>query len=292
MGFDEFVEKILDQFPESTSNLDTEEMNVLQVAIKNGHKNITKLILSKFSRNNPTIPSGLLSYVHPATGNTILHFAAEKTEEDEGFALQMQYELQWLERVKEMVPNDLLHCRNKSEKTAEELFTENHKNMVKSGKGQLTDLGKTCSGLVAAVVFASSFSIPGDKDANQDPIFLHRTAFKVFSHAYVIGLSSAAASLVLFLSFLGSSYKEHDFRRSLPTKYVLANVSFLITLVALLVAFSCNIYLQIYGGKRVEKHDIIPFVCELTFFPTVCLLVVLYRSPITGIKSFLQNFWR
>ncbi|XP_072955731.1 uncharacterized protein [Typha angustifolia] len=293
MGLDEFVEKILDLFPESTSNLDTEGMNVLQVAIKNGHKKITKLILSKISGNNPTIPSGLLSYVHPATGNTILHFAAEKTvKDDDGFALQMQYELQWFEKIKNTVPNDLLHCRNKSEQTAEELFTEKHEGMVKSGKEQLTDLGKTCSGLVAAVVFASSFSIPGDKDANQDPIFLHKTAFKVFSHAYVIGLSSAAASLVLFLSFLSLSYREQDFRRSLPTKFFLANMSFLITLVALLVAFSCNIYLQIYGGKKVEKRDIIPFVCELTFFPTVCLLVVLYRSPITGIRSFLHNVWR
>ncbi|XP_072957682.1 uncharacterized protein [Typha angustifolia] len=292
MGLDEFVEEILDLFPESTSNLDTEEMNVLQVAIKYGHKKITKLILSKISGSNPTIPSGLLSYVHPATGNTILHFAAEKTVKDEGFLLQMQYELQWFEKVRKMVPKDLLHCRNKNEQTAEELFTEKHEDMVKSGKTELTELGKTCSGLVAAVVFASSFSIPGDKDANQDPIFLHRTAFKVFSHAYVIGLSSAAASLVLFLSFLGSSYREQDFRRSLPTKYFLASMSFLIALVALLVAFSCNIYLQIYGGKRAERQDIIPFVCELTFFPTVCLLVVLYRSPITGIKSFLRNFWR
>ncbi|XP_072988215.1 uncharacterized protein [Typha latifolia] len=292
MGLDEFVEKILDLFPESTSNLDTEGMNVLQVAIKNGHKKITELILTKISGSNPTIPSGLLSSVDTVTGNTILHFAAEKTEKDEGFVLQMQYELQWFERVKKMVPKDLLHCRNKSEQTAEELFTEKHEGMVKSGKVQLMELGKTCSSLVAAVVFASSFSIPGDKDANQDPIFLHKTAFKVFSHAYVIGLSSAAASLVLFLSFLILSYKEQDFRRSLPTKFLLANMSFLITLVALLVAFSCNIYLQIYGGKRVEKQEIIPFVCELTFFPTVCLLVVLYRSPITGIGSFLRNVWR
>ncbi|XP_072987334.1 uncharacterized protein [Typha latifolia] len=244
------------------------------------------------SGNNPTIPSGLLSYVHPATGNTILHFAAEKTVKDEGFVLQMQYELLWFEEIRRTVPKDLLHCRNNSQQTAEELFTEKHEDMVKSGKQQLTDLGKTCPGLVAAVVFASSFSIPGDKDANQDPIFLHRTAFKVFSHAYMIGLSSATASLVLFLSFLSSSYKEKDFRRSLPTKYFLANMSFLITLVALVVAFSCNFYLQIYGGKRTKRQDIIPFVCELTFFPTVCLLVVLYRSPITGLRSFLRNVWR
>ncbi|XP_072956596.1 uncharacterized protein [Typha angustifolia] len=194
--------------------------------------------------------------------------------------------------VEEIVPKDLRYSRNKSEKTAQELFTNNHRDMVKDGKNQLMELGKICSSLVAVVVFASSFSIPGDKDANQDPIFLNRTAFKVFSHAYAIGLSSASTSLVLFLSFLSSSYKEKDFRRALPTKYVLANMSFLVTFVALLVAFSCNIYLQIYGGKRTKRQDIIPFVCELTVFPMVCLLVLLYRGSSIGVGSILQLGWR
>ncbi|XP_072956599.1 uncharacterized protein [Typha angustifolia] len=292
MGLDEFVKQILTNFPQSAINLDTEGRNVLQVAIKYGHKKIVKVIESMTSGSNPNLPSWLLSSIDRATGNTILHFAAEKIVKDEGFALQMQYELQWFEQVRKIVPKDLEYSRNKKEKTAQELFTENHKDMVRSGKEQLMELGKTCSSLVAAVVFASSFSIPGDKDANQNPIFLHRTAFKVFSHAYVIGLSSASASLVLFLSFLSSSYKEQDFRRSLPTKYLLANMSFLIALVALLVAFSCNIYLQIYGGKKAETKDIIPLVCELTLFPAVCLVVVLYRGSSLGIGSFLKHVWR
>ncbi|XP_072987331.1 uncharacterized protein [Typha latifolia] len=293
MGFDEFVEKILDLFPESTSNLDTEGMNVLQVAIKYGHKKITKLILSKISGSNPTIPSGLLSYVHPSTGNTILHFAAEKTVKDRSFPLQMQYELQWFEEIRNMVPKDLLHHRNKNEQTAEELFTENHKDMVTSSEVQLVEMGKTCSALVVAVVFASTFSIPGDKDANQNPIFFHRTAFKVFSHAYVIGLSSAATSFMLFLSFLNSSnYREQDFRRFLPIKYLLANVSFPIALVALFIAFSCNIYLQIYGGKPTETKYIIPFICDLVVFPSVCLLVLFYHLPSIEIGYFLRHVWR
>ncbi|XP_072987336.1 uncharacterized protein [Typha latifolia] len=293
MGFDEFVEKILDIFPESTSNLDTEGMNVLQVAIKSGNEKLTKFIVLKISGSNPTIPSGLLSYVHPGTGNTILHFAAEKIEKDEGFALQMHYELQFFEKIKMVVPKDLLHTRNKREKTAEELFTENHKDMVKSGKEQLVEMGKTCSALVVAVVFASTFSIPGDKDANQNPIFLQRTAFKVFSHAYVIGLSCAATSFMLFLSFLDSSnYREQDFRRFLPTKYLLAYMSFRVALLALFVAFSCNIYLQIYGGKPAETKYILPFVCDLVIFPAVCLLVLLHQRSSLGTISFLWNPWR
>ncbi|KAJ4811571.1 hypothetical protein LUZ62_024137 [Rhynchospora pubera] len=198
--------------------LDAEGMNVLQVAIKHGHEKIVDIIASMTSGNNPILPSWLLSAIEKKTKNTILHFAAAKeVDADQAFALQMQFELQWFERVKKLVPKDLEYSRNQNEKTAQELFTETHKEMVKSGKEQLTEVGKTCSSLVAAVVFASSFSIPGDKDSQNNPIFVHKIAFKVFSHAYVIGLSCASTALVLFLSLITSSYKEQDFRRALPT---------------------------------------------------------------------------
>ncbi|XP_072958025.1 uncharacterized protein [Typha angustifolia] len=293
MGLDEFVKQILTNFPQSAHNLDTEGMNALQVAIKYGHEKIVNDILSMISESNPILPSGLLSSIHPATGNTILHFAAEQTKKAGGFAWELKYEFQWFEKVRNMVPEDLLYSRNKKEQTAEELFAENHKDTVKRGKEQLVKMGKTCSALVVAVVFASTFSIPGDKDANQNPIFLQRTAFKVFSHAYVIGLSCAATSFMLFLSFLDSSnYREQDFRHFIPAKYLLANMSFRIALLALFVAFSCNIYLQIYGGKPVETKYILPFVCDLVIFPAVCLLVLLYQRPSLGMMPFFRHAWR
>nr|XP_029120026.1 uncharacterized protein LOC105043897 [Elaeis guineensis] len=292
MGLHEFVKQILTVFPESAMYHDMEGKDVLQVAIQHGHEKIVKIIESMACGSNPVLPSWLLSSIEKETKNTILHFAAEQTVKENFFALQMQTELQWFERVKRLVPKDLKYSRNEEEKTALELFTEKHKDMVQNGKQQLMEMGKTCSGLVAAVVFASSFSIPGDKDENNNPIFRHRTAFKVFSHAYVIGLSCAATALVLFLSLLTSSYRVEDFRRSLPTKYFFANASFFLSLVALLVAFTCNIYLNIYGGRRTETKDLVPFVCELTIFPAVCIVVLLYRGSNFGFGSFLRHVWR
>lgn len=197
----------------------------------------------------------------------------------------------WAQRVKSLVPEDLQNSRNKDQKTAAELFDENHKAMVLKEKEQLMEIGKTYSSLVAVVVFASSFSIPGDKDANNNPIFLHRTAFKVFSHAYVLGLSCASTALVLFLSLLTSPYRVQDFRFSIPTKFIFANVSFFLALVALLVAFSCNIYLTIYGGRKGETKYIVPFVCELIVFPVVCTFFLLYRGSTFGIGSFMRQVW-
>ena len=53
-----------------------------------------------------------------------------------------------MQRVKKLVPKDLVYSRNESEKTAQELFTENHKDMAKDAKSQLVEMGKTCSSLV------------------------------------------------------------------------------------------------------------------------------------------------
>ena len=61
-----------------------------------------------------------------------------------------------MQMVKEMVPRELVYSRNAAEKTAREIFTESHKEMFKDCKSRLMEMGKTCSGLVAAVVFAST----------------------------------------------------------------------------------------------------------------------------------------
>ncbi|RRT50519.1 hypothetical protein BHE74_00022905 [Ensete ventricosum] len=197
-----------------------------------------------------------------------------------------------MQTVRDMVPKELVYSRNAQEMTAEEMFTDSHQPMLKSCKGQLMETGRTCSGLVAAVVFASSFSIPGDKDpATGNPVYFGRTAFKVFAHAYVIGLSCAATSLVLFLSLAMSPYKEQQFRRIIPTKYFFACSSFGLAMLSFLVAFTCNIYLQLYGWQKTKSKDLVPFVLELTVFPVICFLVLFFRGSDFGL-SFLLRLWR
>ncbi|KAM0935420.1 putative PGG domain-containing protein [Dioscorea sansibarensis] len=248
--------------------------------------------------HNPVLPSWLL-WDRDIMNNTILHYAAETTNESaaettnkgEGFALQMQREMEWFETVKKLVPNYFVSSRNGEEMTAQELFNEKHAEMLKDGRNQLMELGKTCSGLLAAVVFATSFNIPGVKDSdsstgpsnnNNMTKSTHErnhfndesVGFKVFTHAYVIGLSFATCSLVLFLSLLTSNYRPEAFRKSLPTKYILAGVSFFFALLALLVAFTCNVYLSIYGAGTPKAKDLLPLVLELTAFPFLCAVAL------------------
>ncbi|THU45518.1 hypothetical protein C4D60_Mb02t18760 [Musa balbisiana] len=292
MGIPEFVRTILRVCPEAATYLDTRGRSVLQVAIEHGNREIVRTIREMTRGKNPILPSWLLSRVDKRTGRTILHLASANAPEHNQDALQMQDELRWFETVRDMVPKELVYSRNAQEMTAEEMFTVSHRAMLKSCKGQLMETGRTCSGLVAAVVFASSFSIPGDKDpATGNPVYFGRAAFKVFSHAYVIGLSCAATSLVLFLSLAMSPYKEQQFRRIIPTKYFFARSSFAMAMLSFLVAFTCNIYLQIYGWQKAKSKDLIPFVLELTVFPVICSLVLFFRGSDVGL-SFLVRLWR
>ncbi|CAD5194419.1 unnamed protein product [Musa acuminata subsp. malaccensis] len=291
MGLHDFVGKILEVCPQSATYLDTKGRNVLQVAIESGNRETVETIRKMTQGDNPILPSWLLSRIDSKTRNTILHFASETIGDTGDDAVQMQDEIRWFEMVKEMVPRELVYSRNADEKTAREIFTESHKEMFKDCKNRLMEMGKTCSGLVAAVVFASSFSIPGEKNSKTgNPEYFNRLPFKVFTHAYVIGLSCAATSLVLFLSLVISPYKEQQFRRAIPTKYFFACFSFGLALTALLLAFTCNIFLQIYGGQKTLTKDILQLVLELTVFPTVCLVVLLYRGANFG-PSFFRRIW-
>ncbi|CAL9138459.1 unnamed protein product [Musa acuminata var. zebrina] len=292
MGIPEFVSTILRVCPEAATYLDTRGRSVLQVAIEHGNREIVRTIREMTRGKNPILPSWLLSRVDKRTGRTILHFASANAPEHNQDALQMQDELRWFETVRDMVPKELVYSRNAQEMTAEEMFTESHQTLLKSCKVQLMETGRMCSGLVAAVVFASSFSVPGDKDpATGNPVYFGRAAFTVFSHTYVFGLSCAATSLVLFLSLAMSPYKEQQFRRIIPIEYFFARSSFGLAMLSFLVAFTCNIYLQLYGWQKTKSKDLIPFILELTAFPFICFLVLFFYGSKFGL-SFLFHSWR
>ncbi|RZS01040.1 hypothetical protein BHM03_00030855 [Ensete ventricosum] len=180
--------------------------SVLRAAIKYGSKDIAETIVKMIRGDHPVLTSWL--FVQHRRG-----------------------------MVAKIVPKELTNNRNREEKTAQELFTEKHQKMFNNCRSQLIEMGKTCSGLLAAVVFASSFSIPGEKDPKTgNPVYFHTPAFKVFSHAYVIGLSCAVTSLVLFLSLVISPYSQRQFRLAIPVKYFFAILSFAMALLALMVS--------------------------------------------------------
>ncbi|CAB4275712.1 unnamed protein product [Prunus armeniaca] len=93
-----------------------------------------------------------------------------------GPAMQLQAELRWMLRVKNVVPPNYTMHRNNKDQTAEELFNEEHNELLKSAQEWIKDTAQSCSTvavLVAGVVFAAAYVIPGDafKVPKDSPFF-------------------------------------------------------------------------------------------------------------------------
>ncbi|CAL9138461.1 unnamed protein product, partial [Musa acuminata var. zebrina] len=263
MGLHDFVGKILQVCPQSAIYLDAKGRNVLQVAVKYRRKEIVKII-----RNMRTIlPSWLFSRIDSETGNTILHLASDgspdvaKEEQDEPDAMQLFYDLLWFEMVQSIIPKELVHSRNTKGKTAREIFTSSHKQTRNSCKQQLVGLAKSCIGALAAVVFvmSSSFFRTDDPKTRDSPLF------KALSYTYVLGLQLAAASLFGFLSIVKSSYNEQEFRSAIPLKFRVAGFTYNMAMWFLLLAFTFNTYVQIYGVEIAKEKHAIALVLEIAF---------------------------
>ncbi|XP_020416441.1 ankyrin repeat-containing protein ITN1 [Prunus persica] len=108
--------------------------------------------------------------------NTILHAAGSLSghlNHIQGAALQMQRELQWFKEVESIVPPSSLEMINVTEKmTAQEVFTKNHKELVKEGEESIKGIATSCTvvgALIVTIMFAAAFTVPGG--SNQDTGF-------------------------------------------------------------------------------------------------------------------------
>ena len=109
--------------------------------------------------------------------------------------------------------------RNKKGETPRHIFTDTHKDLVKSSGEWLTNTSQSCSvvaALIAGVAFATMSAVPGG--LNQDkgqPVFKNQLPFDIFSIAALVALCSSVTALVIFLAILTSRYQEKDFLKVL-----------------------------------------------------------------------------
>ncbi|XP_059440477.1 uncharacterized protein LOC132172931 [Corylus avellana] len=99
-------------------------------------------------------------------GNNMLHLAGEFSQLNivVGAALHMQHELLWFEKIKKIVPLTFLKAKNSEGKTPKDLFTQTHQRLHKDGEKWMRDTANHCmvvATLIATVVFAEAFTIPG-----------------------------------------------------------------------------------------------------------------------------------
>ncbi|CAN6546749.1 unnamed protein product [Malus baccata var. baccata] len=250
-GIEPIVREILEQRPQAAEHVNRYERNILHLAIKNRKKKILDLIKSK-----PTLMSKLKRRIDH-NGNTILHQAADRTyysialsQKLIGPAMQLQEELRWMLRIKEMLPPHYIMHHNEDDQTAEELFNAGHDELLKSSCS-------TVAVLVATVVFAAAYAIPGGNEQNGRPVFENNPLFLLFTSMDVVAIACSLSSVAFFLSVLSSPLEYPYFVKSIPRKVMIGFVRLFLSIVAPAVLIISNQILIM-----IRRQSSLPSACN------------------------------
>ncbi|CAN6546753.1 unnamed protein product [Malus baccata var. baccata] len=262
------VQEILEQHPQAVEHVNEKEHNILHLAIKNRQKKIFDLI-----KSNLTVMSKLSKRID-SNGNTILHQAADRSyysvslsQKLIGPAMQLQDELRWFQRVKEILPPHYTIHHNEKVQTADELFNYWHDDLLEQAQKWVKETAQSCSTvavLVATVVFAAAYTIPGGtNDQNGLPLFQNDPLFLLFTSMDIVAIASSLSSVAFFLSILSSPLDYPLFVNSIPNKVMAGFMFLFISMATTMLAFAATILLLIRVEKKWTKSILYP----IAFFP-------------------------
>lgn len=270
-GIVEMVEKIIEKFPVAINDVNAEKKNIVLLSVENRQPHVYQFLLS-LKRN--IVKESIFRQVD-SKGNSALHLAATlgdfKPWSIPGAALQMQWEIKWFEFVKDSMPPNFFVRYNKEGKTPRDIFTETHKDLVKSGGEWLTNTSESCSvvaALIATVAFATSSTVPGGvNEITGSPILEYQPAFKMFAISSLIALCFSVTSVVMFLAILTSRYQERDFGQDLPRKLLVGLTSLFISIASVLVSFCTGHFFVLRDELKYAAFPVYAVTClPVTFF--------------------------
>ncbi|KAK7348191.1 hypothetical protein VNO80_22741 [Phaseolus coccineus] len=284
MGVNEMVEKILDTFPVAIQDVDSDNKNVVLLAIENRQPRVYKMLTK---RN--LVKESAFRHIDNQ-GNSALHLAARYKEHRPwrvpGAAMQMQWEYKWYKLVKNSMPANFYARYNNKGQTAKQVFITSHEPLVKEGRKWLSKTSDSCTivaALVATVAFTTSTTIPGGSNEETGVAVLHgQTGFKVFAVVSLVALCSSVTALVLFLSILTSRFQEKDVAMYLPKRLLLGMISLWTSIASILVSFCAGHYFLIEDGMKSSVYLIYGLTClPVSFF--VLVQLPLYLDLTLGI---------
>ncbi|KAL9321065.1 hypothetical protein ACSQ67_012904 [Phaseolus vulgaris] len=224
--------------------------------------------------------------------NTVLHHTAEfQGGSQPGYAMQLQEELHWFDRIEKRVPYHYTIHKNQHNQTAKQLFVEKHASLLKDAREWIKETAQSCSAvavLVATVVFAAAYTVPGGTDDYGFPRFLHHAIFFVFTIMDIVALIGSLASVIMFLSILTSPCEMWDFRKSLPRKLMAGFALLFFSMATTMLAFSATILINIKleGNKWTSSLT----YCA-AFFP-VCIFALVQFPLFMAIKGCVRSLRR
>ncbi|XP_073005903.1 uncharacterized protein [Typha latifolia] len=287
-GITEMVEKILDTFPVAVLDVDENEKNIVLLAAEYRQIHIYKLML-----NRDTMKDTVFRQIDK-DGNNALYLTAKLNQiiswRVPGEALQMQFEIKWYKYVMKSLRHEFFNIQNYKGQTAQEVFTMEHKDLVKEASLWMFNTSQSCSliaALIVGVAFTSATNVPGGTDQNSGlPILSGVVPFQIFVISSLVALCFSVASLFMFLTILTSrNYKQEDFERSLPLKLIFGFTSLFIAIVAMLISFCAGNFLEV---KKELKYMAFAMYA-IIFFPVSFSIVAQFPLYIKFLEATISS---
>ena len=181
-----------------------------------------------------------------------------------------------MQEVKAVVRPKIRETTNEEGLTPRELFTEEHKDMIKEGENWMKNTATSCTvvgTLIITIMFAAAFTVPGGHNQNTGyPIFSGKKLFTLFIIADSLSLFSSSTSVMMFLGILTSRYAEEDFLKSLPTKMIIGLATLFFAITTMMIAFSAALLIMQSGNSWI----VIPIIC-LAIVPVTLFIIAQFR---------------
>ncbi|KAJ9555564.1 hypothetical protein OSB04_010178 [Centaurea solstitialis] len=205
------------------------------------------------------------------TNENVLHIVAKSfpshllTNNMGGAALHMQHELLWFKEIEtNLIDPALKELENAYSKTARQVFTEVHEDLVKEGEKWMKDTSSSFTLVVALIVtvaFAAAFTVPGGNKSEGKPVYLDNGVFMLFIISDAIALFSSVTSLLMFLGIMTSRYAEEDFLYTLPKRLTIGLISLFISLASMIVAFSATLSVVLQDKVKWIAAPLLTIAC-------------------------------
>lgn len=245
-GIIEIVELVIRFHPQSIEHVCEDEQNILYMAVKHHQLEIFRMLKKR------KMVRHLAGKIDNKNNTVLRNIADFKGGSQPGYALQLQEELHWFERIEKKLPYHYIIHKNDNNQTARELFEQKHKQLLKDAREWIKGTAQSCSAvavLVATVVFAAAYTVPGGTNDRGLPRLLYHPIFVVFMVMDVVALASSLASVVMFLSILTSPCELWDFRRSLPRKLMAGFAFLFFSMATTILVFTATILVNIKLDK-------------------------------------------
>ncbi|KAK4260673.1 hypothetical protein QN277_003757 [Acacia crassicarpa] len=275
-----FLELLISTYPYLIWEVDEEGRSIIHIAVLSRQADVFN-----FTRGIGAIKDIIVRY-KDKDENNLLHMAAKLSSEYQqnlvfGAAFHMTLELLWFEVVKKIVPPSFIEEKNGQGLTPQEVFTEDHNNLVHKAQSWTEKTTNCCmlvSTLITTGVFTATFSIPGGVDDNTgSPNYLvdEKNWFMIFSIFDAIAMISSSTSIFIFFSILISRHAEHDFRyTSLPIKLIFGLITLLFSIISMMITFSSAfiMYFNTKNQSHASHHNdglkwVPILICVLAFIP-------------------------